>query len=105
MKQKLIAGLAGALVFASVGFPGVASADHLHSKQVGNGSCVVLAQNGRERFVVLPEQNPHITNQPENRRHPLHVLVHLGEPGQNFAIGVYGTTSDPCVGGDYLDDH
>ena len=25
------------------------------------------------------------------RRHPLHVLVHLGQAGQNFPIGVYGT--------------
>ena len=76
-----------------------AAADHTHSKQVGNGKCVLLAAKGGEGNVQLPgyEQNP------ENRRHPLHVKVHLGRPGQNFRIGVYGTPSDPCFeSGEYV---
>jgi len=106
MSRKLLMWAAGALVLAAAAMPGLASADHLHSKEVGNGDCVVLAQNGGENLVVLPDQNPHITNQPEDRRHPLHVLVHLGEPGQNFPIGVLGIVdSDPCLGGEYLNVH
>jgi hypothetical protein len=98
--RKLLAGgvIAGCAV---VGLAAPSSADHVHSKQVGNGSCVLLARNGGERYVQLPH---HSTVQ-ANRRHPLHVNVHLGRPGQNFAIGVFGTTSDPCYpGGDYLND-
>jgi hypothetical protein len=84
---------------------GTASATHTHSMQTGNGSCVLLAQNGGEEDVVLP----HATG-PENRRHPLHVNVHLGEPGMggHIEIGVAGTASDPCSTGgspvDYLND-
>jgi len=101
IKKFVAGGLASLVLLGAAG--GVASADHLHSKQVGNGSCVVVAQNGGENHVILPDQNPHITDQPENRRHPLHVLVHLGAPGQHFAIGVHGTVTDPCGGGgDYL---
>lgn len=102
MLKKLIAGgVAGVVLLGAFG--GVASADHLHSKEVGNGNCVVLAQSGGENLVVLPDQNPHIDAQPENRRHPLHVLVHLGQPGQQFAIGVYNTAGDPCASeGEYL---
>ena len=38
-----------------------------------------------------------------HRAHPLHLLVHLGEPGTNVAIGVAGTASDPCIdSGDYV---
>ena len=40
-----------------------------------------------------------------HRAHPLHLLVHLGGPGTNFAIGVHGTASDPCVdGGDCVNN-
>ena len=81
-----------------VGGAGVAAADHVHSMRTGNGSCVLLAAEGGEGAVQLP-----FATGPENRRHPLHVLVHLGEPGQHVTIGVAGTTSDPCPG-DYVND-
>lgn len=104
IKKFVAGGFAGLVLLGSVA--GVASAEHLHSKQVGNGNCVVLAQHGGESLVVLPDQNPHIDGQPQNRRHPLHVLVHLGQPGQNFEIGVYGTAGDPCSSeGNYLNVH
>lgn len=94
---------AAAIVIGSVSFAGAgtASAGHVHSKQVGNGSCVLLAQHGGEADVDLPfATDAQVT---AHRAHPLHLLVHLGEPGQNFGIGVAGTASDPCVGsGDYL---
>jgi len=46
----------------------------------------------------------------EGRRHPLHVNVHLGEPGagDHIEIGVAGSGTDPCYDGgasiDYLND-
>ncbi len=75
--------------------------------QVGNGRCVILAQNGGEENVVLPpsvfEHNPNVDviDPPSNRMHPLHVLVHMGVPGDHNALVVYRTTagSNLCVGG------
>jgi hypothetical protein len=78
---------------------GTVSATHTHSMETGNGSCVLLAQNGGEDDVTLPHADG-----PDNRRHPLHVNVHLGAPGRSGKIGVQGTGSDPCLGGDYLND-
>jgi len=51
-------------------------------------------------------QLPHATGA-DNRLHPLHVNVHLGEPGAggHITIGVAGTASDPCLGGTYLNAH
>lgn len=80
---------------------GAASATHVHSKEVGNGWCVLLAQDGGEKNVALP----HATDLQveKNRAHPLHLNVHLGRPGENFHIGVYNTPTDPCFGtGNYL---
>jgi hypothetical protein len=80
---------------------GTASAEHTHSMKTGNGSCVLLAQNGGEKYVVLPL--------PRGPGHPIHVLVHTGEPGADghISIGVYGKPgSDPCLvsPGGYLND-
>lgn len=87
----------------SIAGAGTAAADHVHSKQVGNGACVLLAQHGGEGDVHLPFANA--AQIETNRAHPLHLLVHLGQPGKNFAIGVAGTGSDPCNGtGDYVND-
>lgn len=99
MRLKMIAAaaLAGGIV---LGGTGVAVADHTHSMRIGNGSCVLLAQNGGEKYVQLP-----FATGAGNRRHPLHVLVHLGEPGEHQLIGVAGLASDPCPGGeDYVND-
>ena len=80
-----------------------AHADHIHSVQTGNGACVLLAHDGGENEVDLPFATE--AQVVANRAHPLHLLVHLGRPGQNVAIGVYGTASEPCFGtGDYLND-
>lgn len=99
--------IAAAFTMGAVGLStaGTATAAHTHSKATGNGSCVLLAQNGGEKGVILPNATG-----PENRRHPLHVNVHLGEPGAggHIQIGVAGTTSDPCYDDgnpiDYLND-
>lgn len=95
--RKVAVGVGVATVLV-VGGSGVAGADHTHSLQTGNGSCVLLAQNGGEGNVQLP-----FASGPENRRHPLHVLVHTAEPGQHVDIGVQGTDSDPCPDA-YLND-
>lgn len=94
--------IAAALVAGSMGTfgAGAASAGHIHSMTTGNDSCVLLAQNGGEKDVTLP----HADDFPDNRRHPLHVNVHLGAPGRSGEIGVQGTSSDPCLGGEYVND-
>jgi hypothetical protein len=55
-----------------------AAADHVHFRVVGNGQCVLLAPDGGEQYVELP----HADDFAANRRHPLHVNVHLGQPGE-----------------------
>ena len=82
-----------------------AFAMHRHVIQVGNGSCVLLAQAGNERFVDLPDASFNNTTEPTTTAnpHPLHVHVHRGQPGQVLTIAVYGSASDPCAAsGDYL---
>lgn len=56
---------------------GPAAADHVHFRYLGNGECVLLAPDGGEQEVQLPQASG-----PENRRHPIHVNVHLGRPGE-----------------------
>jgi hypothetical protein len=73
-----------------------ALATHTHVMQVGNGQCVILAQNGHEKDVALPtpvfDHNPNVDIAPTlDRMHPLHVLVHKGVPGDHNALEVSGT--------------
>ena len=92
--------IVGAVVAATTGS---ASADHVHSVQLGNGACVLLAHDGGEGDVDLPFATD--GQVAADRAHPLHLLVHLGAPGQHVSIGVYGTASDPCIAtGDYVND-
>lgn len=97
VKQTIVA----VLTVGSIGLVGAdtASAAHIHSMQTGNGSCVLLAQNGGEKDVTLPHTDG------GSKSHPLHVNVHLGTPGADghITIGVQGKISDPCPG-DYLND-
>ena len=99
MRATRVIGAAAVMVGVLTVGGGSAYGDHVHSVETGNGSCVLLAQNGGEKYVELP-----FATGAENRRHPLHVLVHLGEPGQHITIGVAGTASDPCLGGEYVND-
>ena len=104
-RRVMVKGAVTAFFLGAIGIAGAgaASADHVHSLQTGNGSCVLLAQDGGEKDVTLPFATE---AQVEARRaHPLHLLVHLGRPGQNFSIGVYSTAGDPCAGsGEYVND-
>lgn len=100
--RRLLAGALAVGVAGVVG-AGTAHADHVHSVQVGNGACVLLAHGGGEGDVDLPFATD--AQVAADRAHPLHLLVHLGQPGQRISIGVYGTPSDPCAGtGRYLND-
>ncbi|MCA1781100.1 MAG: hypothetical protein ABR500_16325 [Dermatophilaceae bacterium] len=80
-----------------------AQADHTHVRVLGNGACVVLAANGGEKYVQLP----HADEFPENRRHPLHVNVHLGQAGTRqgeAVIFVRGTAGDLANCDSYVND-
>ena len=96
---------AAALIAGTVLALGAATAhaDHIHSVRTGSGACVLLAHDGGENEVDLPFATQAQID--ADRAHPIHLLVHLGRPGQNITIGVYGTASDPCYeSGDYVND-
>jgi hypothetical protein len=113
MRRALVAAMTAAML---LGTAGVAGADHTHVLILPNGKCAILAQNGNEKYVILPSvlfaNNPNadadddaggLENLPMNRRHPLHVLVHLGVPGADGDIAVMGSPEDPCAAtGDYV---
>ena len=105
MRRLLAFILAMAFVLA---WASVARADHTHVLILPNGNCAILAA-GDEKFVILPEvlfaNNPNadaddaagLENLPLDRRHPLHVLVHLGVPGADGDIAVMGSEQDTCA--------
>jgi hypothetical protein len=113
MRRVLVVGMAA--LFLLVG-AGVARADHTHVLILPNGSCAILAADGNEKYLILPEvlfsNNPNVDADdaagsleglPLNRRHPLHVLVHLGVPGADGDIAVMGSALDPCAAtGNYV---
>jgi hypothetical protein len=82
-----------------------AAADHTHFRVVGNGQCVLIAPDGGEKYVQLP----HADEYAANRQHPLHVNVHLGQPGQVGDIyvaygadGVLTADAQRLCGGTFL---
>jgi hypothetical protein len=106
MRRGLVAAMAAAML---VGSAGVARADHTHVLILPNGKCAILSAEGSEKYVILPSvllaNNPNADADdagelPLNRRHPLHVLVHLGVPGADGDIAVMGSAEDPCAGTD-----
>ena len=113
MRGVLVAALAALLALAGAS---VARADHTHVLILPNGNCAILAAEGNEKYQILPDvlfaNNPNadaddaaggLGNLPANRRHPLHVLVHLGVPGADGDIAVMGSAQDPCVAtGNYV---
>jgi hypothetical protein len=113
MRRVLVCGVAAVMMLAGAG---VARADHTHVLILPNGSCAILAAQGKEKYLVLPEvlfsNNPNVDADdaaggldglPLNRRHPLHVLVHLGVPGADGDIAVLGSPQDPCAAtGNYV---
>jgi hypothetical protein len=113
LRRGLIAATTAGLVLAGAG---VARADHTHVLILPNGSCAILAQSGDEKYLIMPSvlfaNNPNVdaddaagglASLPMNRRHPLHVLVHLGVPGADGDIAVMGSAADPCAAtGNYV---
>jgi hypothetical protein len=113
MRRLLVGGMA---VMALLAGASVARADHTHVLILPNGKCAILAAQGNEKYQILPEvlfsNNPNVdaddaagglAGLPLNRRHPLHVLVHLGVPGADGDIAVMGSAQDPCAAtGDYV---
>jgi hypothetical protein len=113
MRRVLVAVIAAVVTLAGAS---VARADHTHVLILPNGKCAILAANGNEKYQILPavlfSNNPNVDaddaaggldNLPLNRRHPLHVLVHLGVPGADGDIAVMGSAQDPCAAtGDYV---
>jgi hypothetical protein len=105
MRRVLAVGIVGVVLLIGAS---VAMADHTHVLILPNGNCAILAAEGNEKYVILPEvlfaNNPNadaddaagLENLPMNRRHPLHVLVHLGVPGADGDIAVMGSDLDPC---------
>ena len=113
MRRALTCGLAAVFLLAAAS---VARADHTHVLILPNGKCAILSANGQEKYQILPDvlfsNNPNVdaddaagglAGLPLNRRHPLHVLVHLGVPGADGRIAVMGSAQDPCAAtGDYV---
>lgn len=87
---------------------GAAVATHNHVKVVGNGGCVVLAQGAGEAGVDLPTAvftgNPNVDIvEADGLTHPLHVLVHRGQPGEKLALYVLGSSAEwNACGGNYV---
>jgi hypothetical protein len=91
MRRSVIVGAMVGLLSATVVAP--AAADHTHVRQVGNGACVVLAEGSGEADVQLPHQEGYTAD----RRHPLHVKVHLGAAGTrggDEVVWVKGSAGD-----------
>ena len=94
MKRLVRPALGAVVLLALAGSP--AAASHGHVMSIGNGECVLLAPNGGEDEVELPQSvfdnNPNVDiTAASDRLHPLHVLVHKGVPGDHNLIAVAGT--------------
>lgn len=79
--RRILIVVVGVLVWAVTAAPALA---HDHVRMTGNGSCVILAQNGGEKDVVLP----HAESYDVGKQHPLHVNVHLGAPRTRNGVTV-----------------
>lgn len=88
MRRLVSLGLATGLL---VGLALPAAATHTHVRMTGNGDCVILAANGHEDEVVLPH-----SSDPEGKRHPLHVNVHLGPAGERQGETVVWVLGSPA---------
>jgi hypothetical protein len=94
--------LAGVLALSTAS---AALASHTHVKVLGNGQCVIIAPDGGETWVDLPDSvfsnNPNVVPgaYAPDRQHPMHVLVHIAGAG-NGMVFVQGSAGDlaNCAG-------
>jgi hypothetical protein len=94
VKRLVRPAIGAGLLLALAVTPALAS--HTHVMSVGDGRCVLLAEEAGEESVVLPmsvfQKNPNVDIAATNgRSHPLHVLVHLGQAGDHLELAVAGT--------------
>jgi hypothetical protein len=106
-RRFLAAGLLATALILTLAATALAS--HLHVRVLGNGECVILAEDGGERWVTLPESifasNPNVVDMvyAADRQHPLHVLVHIAEAG-NGMVYVLGSAGDLANCAGYVND-
>lgn len=96
MKRLVRPAIGAGLLLALVATPALAG--HTHVMSLGNGECVLLAEEAGEESVVLPpsvfQNNPNVDiAATAGRMHPLHVLVHLGQAGEHLQLAVAGTAA------------
>lgn len=99
--RKLLLVIAAMTMVLGVALPALGS--HTHVRMTGNGDCVILAANGHENEVQLP----HASEFAEDRRHPLHVNVHLGNAGVRHGepvVFVQGSPGDLANCAGYVND-
>jgi hypothetical protein len=99
--RKLWTTVVAAGLVVGLAIPALAS--HTHVRMTGNGSCVILAANGGEDEVQLP----HADEFAADRRHPLHVNVHLGQAGTrqgDTVVWVSGSAGDIANCDGYVND-
>lgn len=107
IKRLSLAMVLGAALASTLA--GAALASHTHVRELGNGQCVILAPDGGEKWVSLPdavfEANPNVvagTYAPD-KRHALHVLVHIAGAG-NGMLYVLGSSGDIANCAGYVND-
>lgn len=91
LRHVVFTGALAAFAWSATATPALAT--HTHVVQLGNGQCVILAEDGNEKHVRLPNADEF----DEDRQHPIHVKVHLGEPGTRNGeevIFVKGSSGD-----------
>jgi hypothetical protein len=88
-RRTVLVSLAVTAILATTAIP--ASASHTHVRLLGNGECVILAADSGEPWVQLPYADEFAPD----RRHPLHVNVHLGAPGMRQGEPVVWVQGSP----------
>jgi len=88
---------------------GAALASHTHVRELGSGQCAIIAPDGGEKWVSLPDavfdSNPNVVpgTYAADKRHPLHALVHIPGAG-NGMVYVLGSAGDIANCAGYVND-
>lgn len=93
MRRRRFTAISLIMGMALLGTALPATASHTHVRLLGNGQCVIIAADSGEAAVELPDTDEFAPD----RRHPLHVKVHLGSPGMRQGepvVWVQGSAGD-----------